>query len=307
MQLHTLVLIAAVGRGRALRTPRTHARYESTILRPSVQKFVGLTGAAGAVARVASAATLGWSALRIGGDAVRRVVGSARPSWRAFGSVAALWYALNAALFTTLAAADANAVPGCDGTDARFATYPLFTWLAPAAQQILFFVPATVALSRAALGRGDARNLVLHGLAGLVGMQLRELTLLGFDRLMTAHHVVSIWVAAVVWRGLGTHADPAWHACAALAVVATEAGSLGANVWGLWGRKGAYFALIAGSHVVAVAAAARGIAMHPRVPETWAAALAGAALVLQRQLYCLAEIRRGAPSGAFEDPLGTGK
>lgn len=289
-----------------LRTPAARVRfarappsYEDSLVRPYARRFIG----AGAGARLASATALVWSSWRIGRGALEAAAGPARPPWSSFRKIAALWLAMNASLFTSLAAAD-PAVPGCDGGGPHFVRYPVFTWLVPAIQQIFFFAPAAVGLGLSAWRGAPPRNLVAHVLGGLVGMQLRDLFLMGYDELMTAHHVLSIFVAATLFHGLRRHDDPVWLACAALSVCATEAGSLGANIWGLWKSRAAFFGFITASHVVAVAAAYAGIARHPAVPEVWVAVAAAVPLIIQRQLFCVAECRRGAPSATFEDPSG---
>ena len=79
-----------------------------------------------------SIAWIGWDIASLRGPALDA-------SWAEFARVVCAWFVLNVALCLLLGVLDARA-PGDDTrAAARFREYPLFSWLTPGVQQLVFF------------------------------------------------------------------------------------------------------------------------------------------------------------------------
>ena len=300
-----LLLLLPIAKG--LRMPArgvpqmTSTKYERTFVRPPARRFMSARGIGGLAARGLSAATLALSVRAIVADAAKPLAAAAFRTWTEFGRVAGIWFAANAALFFSLGARRRDRWPGVDAAAERFKDYPLFTWVVPALQQLLFFVPASAHLAAAAAGRAAPSRAAVHAVAGLFGMQARDLVLIDSDYLMTCHHVLTMAICLLIWRGVSRSPfDAPWAAAVALCACAVEAGSLGTNVWNFFGSKAAFFGLVTLSHVVGLGAGYTVLAR--RAPwELWTVLVAAAPLIVQRQAYVRSELRRGAPSGEFGD------
>ena len=257
-----------------------------------------------------SIAWIGWDIASLRGPALDA-------SWAEFARVVCAWFVLNVALCLFLGVLDARA-PGDDTrAAARFRAYPLFSWLTPGVQQLVFFWPAALYLFCAWLGQALSAGacaarppfegaLMAHCGPSLCGMQLRELLLFRSDKMMTAHHVVTMTLAALAWRALVSGPDDCqWALATTAATAAMEAGSLGCVAWAVSGGgttlwRAAYVAAMVGSHAMVLATGCVGhVARRPGRWEGWVVFGATLPLMYMRHAYMVAELRAGAASGVF--------
>lgn len=243
-------------------------------------------------------------------------------TWPAFGRVVGVWFALNVALCLLLGVVDA-AVPGADRHADRFAAYPLFSWLTPGSQQLLFFAPAAAYLVAAwahQVSHGGAcaarpafeGALAAHAGPSLAGMQLRELLLFESDAAMTAHHVTTSLLSGLAWRALTREPDDCeWALATCGALAAMEAGSLGCVAWAVLGggtrwRTRFYVGSMTLSHfLVLVAGFAGHVRKRPGNWEGWVVCGATLPLMYARHAYMVAEVKAGTASGTFVDDKKT--
>lgn len=292
------------------------ARAAACNLRPFWARVVSVEGAVRWVIVTGCALGVCASAAAIYGD-LTGGADAAIGDFGAFARAALLWFGLNVALCLGLGLAD-WAPFRADPRAPRFERYPLFSWLTPGAQQVIFFLPAAAYLGWAAAaaaagrprggGRPFERSLALHCIPSVAGMQFRELLLFESDAAMRAHHAATIALVALSWYGLRARpGDDAWVLAAAASTAAMEAGSFGCVLWTVTGggtplAKVAYALVLVSAHAQVLVAGVAGVLYRrPDARAFWLVFGAALPLVYARHAYMVAELRAGSASGSFDD------
>ena len=287
------------------------ARYaQSRVLKP-VQAFLNAEGINFIFALALTGVGVAWSVQSIFFD-VTKATKFHDPSWNNYAMISTRWFIFNVSTMLLLALLGGPQCGVKGGGDAgKFKLFPLFSWQTPALQQLLFFWPATFYLGYCvATGSRNYLNVPAHGVAALFGQQLRELVLFDSDVMMVGHHVVTMFLSAFIWWGMqgwcaSTSADgsswPEMVALNAMSVAALEAGGLGVCTWTMFEAGWLFFGLMTFSHFLCLGAGWYSIWLAPHIKFFYVTFVLSVPLIYGRQTYMLKEVKRGAPTGGFEN------
>jgi len=281
---------------------------KSRILKP-VQAFLNAGGSQYLVSLLGIGSAVAWSIASIYADVTKP--GPHDPSWENYSKISARWFVFNTGLMLFLALLEGPAWGVKGGAKhAKFDLFPLFSWQVPAFQQILFFWPAAFFLGHQ-VWKGDTNylNVPAHGVASLFGQQLRELVLFDSDAMMVGHHVVTMFLSAYIWWGMQGWFDPITGSCTwpemvalnAMSVAALEAGGMGVCVWTMFESGRAFFWIMSTSHALCLGAGWYSIWLAPHVKFFYVTFVLSVPLIHGRQSYMLKEVKRGSPTGGFEN------
>ena len=233
-----------------------------------------------------------------------------------FVDIAGTWFGLNVSVALLLATCDVGLV-GVDKCHRRFREYPLFAWLYSCLFQGLFFTPASVVIALTGLGLTNdtswACALAAQAAPGIAGMQLRELLLFRSDWMMTAHHNLTMLLAATIWGGCRAHPTDLVRCLTAVgAAAAMEGGSVGCVLWTVSGggfvASVLYALLMTGCHLLILPLYVTYVRLYVAASFDGGPALfflvtlvtvGTIPLMWTRTTFMLGELGRGVASGVF--------
>lgn len=193
--------------------------------------------------------------------------------------------------------------------DPKFELFPLFSWQVPAFQQMCFFWPCAFYLAYTVAMDAPCYQFPAHGVASLFGQQLRDLVLLNNDRMLVGHHALTMFLSGYIWWGMQgffapyatTEAQPDLVALIGLSVAALEAGGLGVCLWTMTESGSTFFSMMTFSNTLCLVAGLYSIYLAPHVKFLYVVFVLSCPLIWGRQSYMLKEVKRGKPTGAFEN------